>query len=99
MIDLNKIIEACKMAIEDTDEDFSNSIPFFELADPRAVLELAAMAQAGLGGQELARLIALIRNLASCLKAASGEGDAAVKSQSQALIDEAHCILAIYEDL
>ena len=99
MIDLNKIIEACNLAIDDTDDNFSNSIPFFELADPRAVLELANSVRAGLGDQELARLITLIRNLADCLSVAAAAADAVLKSQSQELISQVDCILAIYDEL
>ena len=98
MIDLEKIIQACNMAIDDADDNFSNSIPFFQLADPRAVLELTRMVENSTGKQELERLIALIRNLAQCLKAVPDEIDPGSAGDRQTLISEANCVLAIYDN-
>ena len=97
MIDLEKIIKACNMAIEDSDDNFSNSLPFFELADPRAVLELVRMLEASTGRHELERILTLIRNMSAFLRAIPADFDRALSGARHELLSQADCILAVYD--
>lgn len=97
MINLRKIINACNMAIEENDDNFSSSLPFFELADPRSVLELARLVEAGTGRHELERLLALIRNMSDYLQAIPADFDMAVAGGKRDLVSKADCLLVIYD--
>jgi len=97
MIDLDKITQACYMAIEDADDNFVNSIPFFQLADPRAVLELVQMVKANIASHELERILTLIRNLSVCLEAFPDTAEFCAAGNKSELIRQASCVLAIYE--
>ena len=97
MVNLKKIIDACNMAIEETDDELTNSFPFFELADPKAVLELARLVEAGTGRIELERILALIRDMSDYLLAIPSDFDMAVAGGKRELVSKALCILAIYD--
>ncbi len=97
MVNLKKIIDACNMAIEDSDDELTNSFPFFELADPEAVLELARMVEASTGRTELERILVLIRNMSDYLGAIPADFDMAVAGGRHELVNRAGCILAIYD--
>jgi len=85
------------MAIEETDDELTNSFPFFELADPKAVLELARLVEASTGRTELERILALMRNMADYLAAIPSDFDMEVCGGKRELVSRAECILAVYD--
>ena len=97
MIDLEKITQACNLAIEDADDNFANSIPFFQMADPRAVLELVQMARFNTAAHELERMLTLIRDLSACLEAAPDQPEFCAADSKAELLRQASCVLAIYD--
>lgn len=98
MVDLDKIMLACNQALEDSEDSFSNSLPFFELADPQSVLELVRLVEANTVGHELGRLVTLIRDLSDCLQSVPDEVCPAVRLDKNDMISKANCVLAIYGD-
>lgn len=98
MVDLDKIILVCNQALEDSEDSFSNSLPFFEMADPQSVLELVRLVEANTVSQELDRLLTLIRDLSACLQSVPDEVCPMVGPAKQEMLSQANCVLAIYEN-
>ena len=98
MVDLDKIILVCNQALEDSEDSFSNSLPFFEMADPQSVLELVRLVEANTVTQELGRLVKLIRDLSACLQSVPDEVCPAVGRDKKEMLNQANCVLAIYEN-
>ena len=96
MLDLDKLIDACNQALEDSEDGFTNSLSFFELADPRAVLELARMVEANKATDEVDRLICLIRDLSACLRSIPDAMYPSLQRDKKEMLNRADCVLAIY---
>ena len=96
MVDLDKIMLACNQALEDSEDSFSNSLPFFEMADPQSVLELVRLVEANTVGHELGRLLSLIRDLSACLQSVPDSVCSKFGRDKNEIISQANSVLAIY---